>query len=85
MFRKHHPQSTSCHDFETLRWTEQLRQAKWSFNLALAMTTTSGIIVLVLALTGRVQAGTITAIGGLMSNLGCIQLAREASDRLNKS
>jgi hypothetical protein len=66
---------------------ERLRQARHSFNLALAVTTISACITLAgggLLLLGKVTEGTVTAVGGLAASVGCMQLAKDANDRLDK-
>lgn len=66
---------------------ERLRQARHSFNLALVMTTASAIISFIgigLLWSVKVPEGTITAAGGLISSVRCLQLARDTNDRLDK-
>lgn len=66
---------------------EHLRQARYSFNIALMATTASFFIGLVgagLLLSNKVSEGTIIAAGGLVYSLRCIQLAKDANDRLDK-
>lgn len=66
---------------------ERLRQAKYSFNLALIATALSACISLVgagLLLSGKVPEGTVTAAGGMAASVRCIQLAKDANDRLDK-
>jgi hypothetical protein len=66
---------------------ERLRQAGYSFNLALVATALSafiGIIGAGLLLSGKVPEGTVTAAGGMAASVRSIQLAKDANDRLDK-
>lgn len=66
---------------------ERLRQARCSFNLALIATALSACISVVgggLMLSGKVSEGTVTAAGGMAASVRCIQLAKDANDRLDK-
>lgn len=66
---------------------ERLRQARRSFNLALMVTATSAVIGfagVVLVFAGKAPEGTITATGGLAASVRCLQLAKDANDRLDK-
>jgi hypothetical protein len=66
---------------------ERLRQARRSFNLALIVTATSAVIGfagVALLFTGKAPEGTITATGGLAASVRCLQLAKDANDRLDK-
>lgn len=66
---------------------ERLRQARYSFNIALIATTASFFISLMgagLLLSNKVPEGAATAAGGLISSTRCIQLAKDANDRLDK-
>ncbi len=66
---------------------ERLRQGRYSFNLALIATTVSFFIGFVgagLILSNKVPEGTVAAAGGLASSVRCIQLAKDANDRLDK-
>lgn len=66
---------------------ERLRQARYSFNLAfvmLAASATIGFVGIGLLLSKKAPEGTITAAGGLASSVRCLQLAKEANDRLDK-
>ena len=74
---------------------EGLRQAQQSFNmarqsfiLALIMTGASAIVGFVgvgFLLSGKASEGTVTTAGGLVSSMVFIQLAKDASDRLDKA
>ncbi|MDZ8071090.1 MAG: hypothetical protein RMY64_36640 [Nostoc sp. DedQUE08] len=67
---------------------ERLRQARYSFNLALVATGLSASISLIgagLLLSGKVAEGTFTAIGGMTASVQCIRFAREVNDRLDKT
>lgn len=66
---------------------ERLRQARRSFNLALIVTATSAVIGfagIALVFAGKAPEGTITATGGLAASVRCLQLAKDANDRLDK-
>ncbi|MHC5916015.1 MAG: TRADD-N-associated membrane domain-containing protein [Nostoc sp.] len=66
---------------------ERLRQARYSFNLALTATALSASISLVgagLLLLGKVREGTVTAAGGMAASVRCVQLAKDTNDRLDK-
>ncbi|MEA5567515.1 TRADD-N-associated membrane domain-containing protein [Anabaena sp. UHCC 0399] len=66
---------------------ERLRQARWSFNVALAMTMASAVISLVgvgLLLSGKTTEGSVAAAGGFASSVRCLQLAKDTNDRLDK-
>lgn len=66
---------------------ECLRQARYSFNLALVATAASVCISLVgsgLLLTGKVPEGAVTATGGMAASVRCIQLAKDTNDRLDR-
>lgn len=66
---------------------ERLRQARLSFNLALTATAMCFFISLIgggLLLSDKVSSGTITSAVGLVSSVGCLKLAKDANDRLDK-
>jgi hypothetical protein len=66
---------------------ERLRQARYSFNLALITTAISACVGLVgagLLLSDKLPEGTVTAAGGLASSACCIRFAKDANDRLDK-
>jgi hypothetical protein len=66
---------------------ERLRQARHSFNLALTTTAVSFCISLIgagLLLSDKIPSGAITSAVGLVSSAGCLKLARDANDRLDK-
>ena len=69
---------------------ECLRQASWSFNLFLALTTVSAIVSIVgigLVFSGKISEGTATTAGGLGSNILSVhflKLSKETNDRLYK-
>ncbi|MBD2119356.1 TRADD-N-associated membrane domain-containing protein [Trichocoleus sp. FACHB-262] len=66
---------------------ERLRQAKYSFNLALSATAISACVGLVgfgLLLSSKFSKGTVTAAGGLASSACCVRFAKDANDRLDK-
>lgn len=67
---------------------ERLRQARYSFNLALISTALSACISLVgagLLLSSKVPEGTVTAVGGMAASVRCLQLAKDANDRLDNN
>jgi hypothetical protein len=67
--------------------TERLRQARYSFNIALSATTASFLLSLIgagLLLSSKISGGTLIAAGGLVSTVRCIQLAKDANQRLDK-
>jgi len=66
---------------------ERLRQARYSFNLALIATALSAGISLIgsgLLLSGKVPEGAITTTGGMAASVRCIQLAKDTNDRLDR-
>ncbi|NEQ27180.1 MAG: hypothetical protein F6K28_50875 [Microcoleus sp. SIO2G3] len=66
---------------------ERLRQARYSFNLALIATGVSacvGLLGAVLLLAGKLPEGTVTAAGGVASSACCMRFAKDANDRLDK-
>ena len=72
---------------EEQRFQERLRQARLSFNLALTATAISFSISLIgggLLLSGQTPSGTITSAAGVVSSAGCLKLAKDANDRLDK-
>lgn len=72
---------------ETAIVRERLRQARYSFNLALVATALSACVGLVGAgflLHGKLSEGTVTAAGGLASGACCLRLAKDANDRLDR-
>ncbi|GEM_PF-3039339 len=66
---------------------ECLRQSRYSFNLALFTTAASVCISLVgngLLLWGKVPEGAVTAAGGMAASVRCIDLVKDANDRLDR-
>jgi hypothetical protein len=66
---------------------ERLRQARYSFNLAIVATAISFFISLVgagILLSNKVPQGTVIAAVGLVSGVRCTQLAKDVNDRLDK-
>ena len=66
---------------------ERLRQARYSFNLAIVATATSFFISLVgagILLSNNVPQGTVITAVGLVSGVRCTKLANDANDRLDK-
>jgi NADPH-dependent curcumin reductase CurA len=74
---------------EGLRQTQQtFNMTRQSFILALVMTGASAIVGFVgvgFLLSGKASEGTITTAGGLVSSMVFVQLAKDASDRLDKA
>jgi hypothetical protein len=66
---------------------ERLRQARYSFNLALVATAISACVGLAgagLLLSSKLPEGTVTAAAGLTSSACSIRFAKDANDRLDK-
>lgn len=66
---------------------ERLRQARYSFNLALAMTAACTAISLIgvgLLLIGKLSEGVIATASGVSPIIPCIKFAHDANDRLDK-
>lgn len=67
---------------------ECLRQACWSFNLAIALTTASAMVSIIgigLVFSGKISQGMATTSGGLASNILSVhflKLSKETNDRL---
>ncbi len=67
---------------------ERIRQARLAFNVLLGATVLSGIVSFTgvgLLLSGQVSEGTITTIGGLISNAAFAKMAKDANDRLDRA
>lgn len=67
---------------------ERIRQARLAFNVLLGATVLSGIISFTgvgLLFSNRLSEGTITSIGGLISNAAFAKMAKDANDRLDKA
>jgi hypothetical protein len=74
-------------DIELSIAQERLRQARYSFNLALIATAASfslGLAAAGVLLTGKLAEGSVMAVGGLASSVRCIQFAKDVSDKLDK-
>lgn len=74
-------------DIEISIVRERLRQARYSFNVALAASAVSACIGFIgagLLLLGTVSEGTVTALGGAVSCAGCLCLAKDSNERLDK-
>lgn len=81
------PPSNNQNSLENVVLQERVRQAKYSFNLALIATAISACVGLVgagLLLSGKLPEGSVTAAGGLVSSTCCIRFAKDANDRLDK-
>ncbi len=66
---------------------ERLRQARHSFNIALASSVAfTGFTVLgaILLMSGTLPEGAAIASTSMISSVGCIRLAKDANDRLDK-
>lgn len=66
---------------------ERIRQAKYSFNLALGVTALSfglGFFGAILLISGKVSEGSIASAVGFASGVPAVKFARENSDRLDK-
>jgi hypothetical protein len=79
--------TSSVSEIESSIAKERLRQARYSFNLALVTTAVCAAISFAgvgLVLADKASEGTITATGGLVSTVRCLRLAKDANDRLDK-
>ena len=66
---------------------ERVRQAQYSFNIALASRAALIAVSFVSAamlLLGKVPEGAAVASSGMLSSAGCVRLAKDANDRLDK-
>jgi len=66
---------------------ERLRQARYSFNIALtasAAFTVVGFLGAAMLLLGKAPEGAVVASSGMLSSVGCVRLAKDANDRLDK-
>ncbi|GAA6617586.1 TRADD-N-associated membrane domain-containing protein [Scytonema sp. NUACC26] len=84
---QHSPQLPGSNSVEASVAQERLRQARLSFNLALVATAVSTFISLVgaaLLLTLRANEGAVTAASGMVACVRCVQLAKDANDRLDR-
>ena len=66
---------------------ERLRQAQYSFNIALASSTACIAVSFVgaaMLLLGKAPEGAAVASSGMLSSAGCVRLAKDANDRLDK-
>lgn len=66
---------------------ERLRQARCSFNIALtasAAFTAIGFVGAAMLLLGRIPEGTLVASSSVLSSVGCIRIAKDANDRLDR-
>ncbi|KAF3884101.1 MULTISPECIES: TRADD-N-associated membrane domain-containing protein [Nostocales] len=66
---------------------ERLRQSRYSFNLSMVATTVSVLITLtgaVALLSNQASEGTVTAACGLTASVRCIQMTKDANNRLDK-
>jgi len=66
---------------------ERIRQARYSFNLALIGTGVSACVGLAgvgLLLSGKLSEGAVTAAASLASRACCIRFDKDSNDRLDK-
>jgi hypothetical protein len=66
---------------------ERLRQARYSFNIALISSTAFAVISLLgtaIVLLKVEAAGAVVASTGMAGCVGCMRLAKDANDRLDK-
>ena len=71
---------------ETSIARERLRQAQYSFNLALVMTAAFACMSLMgigLSLQGKSTEGVVSTTGGTIASLRCLKIAKDANDRLD--
>jgi CHASE2 domain-containing sensor protein len=81
------PVPNSNSSIEWMIAQERLRQARYSFNLALTTTAVSFCISLVgagLLMSDKVPSGAITSAIGLVSSVRYFEFAKDANDRLDK-
>ncbi|MGE5658864.1 MAG: TRADD-N-associated membrane domain-containing protein [Actinomycetota bacterium] len=72
---------------ETKIANERLRQARYSFNAALIASSISACAAVAgasLLLCGKVPEGTAATSGSAAICMGCVRLAKDANDRLDK-
>ena len=69
---------------------ERIRQARWGFNLSVgfvSLSATATLAGIILLLSGHLSQGGYATLGGLTSTAvgsRCMQLSREANDRLDR-
>ncbi len=74
---------------ENLILHERIRQARWGFNLSVgfvSLSATATLAGVILLLSGNLTQGGYATLGGLTSTAvghRCMQLSREANDRLD--
>ncbi len=81
------PLSISHSTIEVWIAQERLRQAHYSFNLALVATTAFFLVSLTgagLLLSNKIPEGSAIAAVGLVSSVRCFKFAKDANDRLDK-
>jgi hypothetical protein len=79
--------STLFSDLEIQITQERIRQARYSFNLALAMTAIFSVLGLTgigLLIAGKIPEGVLATTGGMSPILPCLKFARDSNDRLDK-
>jgi hypothetical protein len=84
-----HPTPTpkSLHSVEVAIIQERLRQARYSFNTALissAAFATISFLGAAIVLFGAGKEGAVIASTGMAGSVGCMRLAKDANDRLDK-
>lgn len=75
--------STNAHSALEMIIVERLRQARYSFNAALAANVFS-IVGAAFLLSGKVPEGAVTTSSGMAVSVGCLKLAKDANDRLDR-
>jgi hypothetical protein len=71
---------------ETAVLSERLRQARYSFNMALFSATAcglAGVVGIVMTLTGKLPEGAYITTGSMPAIAACLQCAKDANDRLD--
>lgn len=74
-------------DQEHIFLKERIRQAKLSFDALLLATVLTGAVSfagIYFLLSGQVSKGSLTSIGGFISNVAFVKLAKDANDRLDR-
>jgi hypothetical protein len=86
----HQPQNKKYNPLFIAKLTiiqERLRQARQSFNFALASAGASVLISITgagLLMSNQTTEAAVTTACGLVSSVGCLQIAKDANNRLDK-
>ena len=75
------------HQLEAEILYELLRQARYSYNLALAITIGSALITLAgigLLYLDKIPAASVTTAGGALASIRCIEFAKESKEELRQ-